>query len=157
MRLYYEAALQRDREQRWCLLSNVTLYQTPLVTFYEDDMLSFLRRLSYFSLKGLCHEIENWYNGFQVLDLNNVGLPEHMYFCFNAIFTFTFLNSMLWRYLVTVTLWMMSNNRRSFSSTCTSHIHSIFNRYVTPRMNSSVMLLTGWACAIRTVTSVCLV
>jgi hypothetical protein len=28
-------------------------------------------------LKGLCHEIEDGYTGFQVLDLKNLGQPEH--------------------------------------------------------------------------------
>ncbi len=48
---------------------------------------------------------------------------------------------------LTVTLRMISNNRRSFSSIGAVHVQydSFFNRYVTPWMkNSSVMLLTGW-------------
>jgi hypothetical protein len=39
-------------------------------------------------LKGYCHESENRYNGFQVIDLKNVGLPDHIFSHFDAIFMF---------------------------------------------------------------------
>ncbi len=42
----------------------------------------FLKPLVFTSLKGLCHEIDNRYNGFQVIDLKNIGLPEHIFFLF---------------------------------------------------------------------------
>jgi hypothetical protein len=34
------------------------------------------------NLKGWCHEFENSYNGIQVIDLKNLGLPEHIFIPF---------------------------------------------------------------------------
>jgi hypothetical protein len=48
-------------------------------------------RISVRSLKGQCHEFEDSYNGIQVIDLKNLGLPEHNFYsllmpfsCFNS-------------------------------------------------------------------------
>jgi hypothetical protein len=44
----------------------------------------------------------------------------------------------------TITLQMMSNNRRSFSSVDVVHVRLIFTRYVTLQIkNSNMMLLAG--------------
>jgi hypothetical protein len=37
-------------------------------------------------LKGWCHEIEDRYTGFQVIDLKNLGLPEHFFRQFRVSF-----------------------------------------------------------------------
>jgi hypothetical protein len=39
-------------------------------------------------LKGQCHEIENRYNGFYVIGLRKVGLPEHIFSPFCCHFHF---------------------------------------------------------------------
>jgi hypothetical protein len=36
--------------------------------------------------KGYCHEIENRYIGFKVIDLKNLGLPEHIFSDFRGSF-----------------------------------------------------------------------
>ncbi len=65
-------------------------------------------------LKGYCHKFENSYNDIQVIDLKNLGLPEHIF----IPFWFHFHVLILKRHAVavfhlTVTLQMMSNSRRS--------------------------------------------
>jgi hypothetical protein len=54
------------------LHKKIRLKKCPLLTSYQDIYLTII-------LKGYCHKIEDGYAGFQVLDLKNLGLPEHIF------------------------------------------------------------------------------
>ncbi len=66
------------------------------------------------TLKGKCHEFENSYNGIQVIDLKNLGLPEHIFIPFWCHFHVLIIkkHAVVVSHL-TVTLQMMSNSWRS--------------------------------------------
>ncbi len=80
-----------------------------------------------------------------MLDLKNVGLLEHIFIPFWRHFHVLIpkMRALAVSHL-TITLQMISNNRRSFSSIDAVDVNSFFNMYVTPLMkNLSMMLLTG--------------
>jgi hypothetical protein len=80
-----------------------------------------------------------------MIDLKNVGLPDHIFIPFWCRF-YVLIQKICALAVshLTVTLQMISNNRRSFSSISVYMYDSFLNRYVTPwNKNSGVTLLTG--------------
>ncbi len=80
--------------------------------------------------------------------VGTVGLPEHIFipFWFHFHVVIKKMHALTVSHL-TVTLRVISKNRRSFSSFSAVHVmyDYFFQRYVTPWItNSGVMLLTGW-------------